>query len=92
MTSQGTDGLSQGDMLTGVMGGADMLTLITLALTAIERQPELIEWVASWWGTGNSSWLTREGWYAGSGQIGTYVWCPYPLRPMQPWVNCASAI
>jgi hypothetical protein len=69
MISQGTDGLSRGDMLTGVMGGADMLTFIPLALTAIERQPELMEWVYSWWGTGNSSWLTPEGWYADSSRI-----------------------
>jgi hypothetical protein len=78
MISQGTDGLSQGDMLTGVMGGADMLTFIPLALTVIERQPELIEWVDSWWGTGNNSWLTPEGWYSGTSRIGTYVWCPPP--------------
>jgi hypothetical protein len=69
MISQGTYGLSQGDMLTGVMGGADMLTFIPLALTVIERQPELMEWVDSWWGTGNNSLLTPEGWY---------VWCPPP--------------
>jgi hypothetical protein len=78
MISQGTDGLYRGDMLTGVMGGADMLTFIPLALTAVERQPELMEWVDSWWGTGNNSWLTPEGWYTGSGRIGTYVWCPPP--------------
>jgi hypothetical protein len=47
----------------GVMGGADMLTFIPLTLTAVERQPELMEWVGSWWGTGNNSWLTPEGWY-----------------------------
>jgi hypothetical protein len=78
MISQGTDGLSQGDMLTGVMGGSAMLTFIHLALTAIERQSELMEWVDSRWGMGNNSWLTPEGWYAGSGRIGTYVWCPPP--------------
>jgi hypothetical protein len=78
MISQGIDGLSQGDMLTGAMGGADMLTFIPLALTAVERQPELTEWVDSWWGTVNNSWLTPEVWYAGSGRIGMYVWCPPP--------------
>jgi hypothetical protein len=45
MISQGTDGLSRGDMITGAMGGADMLTFIHLALMAVERQPELMEWV-----------------------------------------------
>jgi hypothetical protein len=78
MISQGTEGLSRGDMLTGVMGGAAMLTFIPLALTAVERQPELMEWVDSQWGTGNNSWLTPEGWYAGSSRIGMYVWCPPP--------------
>jgi hypothetical protein len=72
------DGFSQGDMLTGVMVGADMLTFIPLALTAVERQPELFEWVDSWWGTGDTSWLTPQGWYAGSGRIGMYVWWPPP--------------
>jgi hypothetical protein len=57
MISQGTDGLSRGDMLTGVMGGADMLTFIPLALTAVERPPELMGWVDSWWGTEDNSWL-----------------------------------
>jgi hypothetical protein len=33
MISQGKDGLSRGDMLTGVMGGADMITFIPVALT-----------------------------------------------------------
>jgi hypothetical protein len=92
MICQGTDGLSLGDMLTGVMGGAYMLTFIHLALTAFELQPELMERVEYWWGTGNTSWLTPDGWYAESGLIGKYVWCPHPRRPMQHWTNCASAI
>jgi hypothetical protein len=78
MISQGTYGLYRGDMLTGFMGGADMLTFIHVALTAVEQQHELMEWVDSWCGTGNTSWLTPEGWYAGSGRIGTYVSCPPP--------------
>jgi hypothetical protein len=53
-----------------------MLTFIPLDLTAVERPPELMEWVDSWWGTGNTSWLTPEGWYAEPGRIGTYVCCP----------------
>jgi hypothetical protein len=42
MISQGTDGSYRGDMLTGVMGGADMLTFTHLALTSVVRQPELM--------------------------------------------------
>jgi hypothetical protein len=75
MICQGTDCLSRGYMLTGVMGGADMLTFIPLALTTVEQQPELMEWVDSWWETDDTSWLTPEGWYAGPGRIGKYMWC-----------------
>jgi hypothetical protein len=38
MINQGMDGLSRGDMIAGVMGGADMLTFIPLALTAVDPQ------------------------------------------------------
>jgi hypothetical protein len=44
-----------GDMLTGVMGGSHMLTLIPLAITTVERQTEFMEWVEFWWGTGGTS-------------------------------------
>jgi hypothetical protein len=78
MISQGAYGLSRGDILTGVIGGTAMLTFIPLAINAVERQPELMEWFDYWWGTGNTSWLTPDGWYAGLGRIGTYMWCPPP--------------
>jgi hypothetical protein len=92
MISQGTDGLSRGDMMMGVMGGADMLTFIPLALTAVERQPELMEWVDSRWGTVNNSWLTpRDGMQVQSG-LERMCGAPHPMRPMQPWGNCANAI
>jgi hypothetical protein len=60
MISQGIDGLCRGDILTGVMGFADMFTFIPLALTAVERHPDLMDWVDSWWGTGNNSWLIPQ--------------------------------
>jgi hypothetical protein len=78
MICQGTDGLSQGDMLTRFMGVAEMLTFITLSLTTVEQHPELMEWVDSWWGTGDTSWITPKGWYAWSDRIGSYLWCPPP--------------
>jgi hypothetical protein len=81
MICQGTDGLSQRYRMTGVMGGSGMLTLTNVPLTTVERRPELMEWVDSWWGTGDTSWLTPEGWYAGTGSIGTYIWRPPPAAP-----------
>jgi hypothetical protein len=38
MICQGTDGLYRGDMLTGVMGGAGIITFIPLTLTAVKPQ------------------------------------------------------
>ena len=48
MIAQGTDGLSRGSFLEGVMTGKDMLAYVDLAKGAIERQPTLLEYVQSW--------------------------------------------
>jgi hypothetical protein len=78
-------------MLTGVMGGADILAFIPLDLTAVERHPEFMKWADSWWGTGNTSWLcrVRPDWdvrvvpptRGGRCGIGTTVWLPFKT----PW-------
>jgi hypothetical protein len=65
MFEQGTDGISRGDMMTGVMGGADLLSFFPLALTALERQYNLGECVNSWWGDGNASCLERDNLFGG---------------------------
>ena len=41
MISQGSDGLSRGDMLEGVMNGEDMLYVVPLHKSALEKQPNL---------------------------------------------------
>ena len=50
MISQGTDGLSRGNLMEGVLGGSSMLEFMPLHLNAVERHPELLEWVRSWCG------------------------------------------
>jgi hypothetical protein len=45
MIRQGTDGLSRGDMLEGVMKGDSMLSHVPLHVGAIERQPNLRKWL-----------------------------------------------
>jgi hypothetical protein len=42
-------------MMNGVMGGADMLTFIPLALTSVKQQSEMMEYVNSFWGTDDTS-------------------------------------
>ena len=48
MIAQGTDGLSRGLLLEGVLSGRDMLSYVDLARTALDRQPALLEYVQSW--------------------------------------------
>ena len=52
MIAQGTDGLSRGDLLEGVLNGERMMSFIPLHLSAIEREPALREWISSWAGAG----------------------------------------
>ena len=48
MIAQGTDGLSRGDLLEGVMKGHSILDFVPLNETALERSPQLGDWVRSW--------------------------------------------
>ena len=65
MIYQGTDGLSRGDLMEGVMKGETMLSHIPIALSAFERWEGLRIWVVSW--VGEFGWkpevLTPIGWY-----------------------------
>jgi hypothetical protein len=48
MMAQGTDGISRGDMLTGVFAGRSMSEYVPLHLTALERSPALLTWINAW--------------------------------------------
>jgi hypothetical protein len=48
MQAQGTDGLSRGDLTSGVMQGTNLLTFVPLQFTALERSPSLLPWCLSW--------------------------------------------
>ena len=48
MIRQGADGLSQGDILLGVMGGKSILSFVPLHLSALERSPMIKPWIESW--------------------------------------------
>jgi hypothetical protein len=47
MIEQGTDGISRGDLVTGVMSGTHMLTFSPLDTGMDQRAPWLVDWVAS---------------------------------------------
>ena len=48
MIAQGTDGLSQGIFLEGIVRGEDMLSFVDLLCTAIERHPGVLKFIESW--------------------------------------------
>lgn len=48
MISQGTDGLSRGDLSSGVMQGEDFLKFLPFNETALEQQKDLKSKVRSW--------------------------------------------
>ena len=48
MKAQGSDGLSRGNLITGVMAGKKMIDFIPIQLTALERSADLKTWLCSW--------------------------------------------
>jgi hypothetical protein len=48
MISQGTDGLSRGDLAEGVMTGQSILQHVPVRYSAVVRQPSLLQWLSSW--------------------------------------------
>jgi hypothetical protein len=78
MIRQGADGLSRGDMLSGVMGGKSMLSFVPLHLSALERSPQLKSWVESWWPDDSLEWLSHNDWFATPHRGGNFVWSPPP--------------
>jgi hypothetical protein len=84
MIAQGTDGLSRGSLLEGVVKGEDMLSFIDLLRLAIERHPGLLKFVYSWVEPelGESRVLSAKKWFQeGHGIIGgtrdsSGIWTP----------------
>jgi hypothetical protein len=63
MISQGTDGLSRGDLSAGVMVGESMLSFVPLHLSAMERSSTLLVWIRSWAPDPLISPLTPAEWF-----------------------------
>lgn len=82
MIAQGTDGVSRGFLMEGVMAGDDMLSFVDLGKSALERHPPLLDWIMSWAPEGQTEVLEPEGWFeTGHGITGgeldnKNVWIP----------------
>lgn len=75
---QGTDGVSQGDLVNGVMGGKVMLNFIPLNLGVHQRAPDLVKWIAETCG-GNWKILASKEWFHEVHlQEGRFIWSPAP--------------
>jgi hypothetical protein len=80
MKEQGTDGLSWGDLFTGVMAGDDYLNFLPLNERANERHEDLMIWLRH--NLPGKGWITlsEEQWFteALSNPNGRYIWVPPP--------------
>jgi hypothetical protein len=79
MIEQGTDGLSRGDLNSGVMAGKAFLSFIPLNQGALELSPGLAEWIRKLF-PGRASWevLSPNGWFEKGHGDGHFIWAPPP--------------
>ena len=73
MIKSGIDGLSQGDLDTGLMSGASPLAFVSLHQSLIEHNPRLELWIMTWMPSGTSV-LTPEGWFGAGHSGGPWIW------------------
>lgn len=80
MISQGTDGLSRGSSLEGIMRGSPFLSYVPLHLSALERQGDTLkEWILSWFsGRDEPLILSPKDWFTRGHHHSTCIWIPPP--------------
>lgn len=78
MIAEGTDGLSRGDLSEGVMGGARLLDFVPLHKCALEREPELLDWVCSWSEYTAARILSPKDWFSRGQRESRCIWMPPP--------------
>jgi hypothetical protein len=78
MIEQGTDGISRGDLVTGVMSGTHMLTFVPLDTRVDQCAPGLVDWVALASGDGWNVLSPREWYHDVHLNMGKYICCPPP--------------
>jgi hypothetical protein len=78
MISEGTDGLSRGDLSAGVMLGTNILTYVPLHQDALARDPSLVAWVQSWYPDHHPNWLSPDAWYDQGQTCNHCIWTPPP--------------
>ena len=85
MIAQGTDGVSRGNMMEGVLTGRKMLSYVPIHLAAVDRSQKLLEWVRSWCGQRNITPLSPTEWFWEGQGLGKEAWinCDGQKFPMR---------
>ena len=74
MISQGTDGISRGNLLEGVMTGKDMLSFVPIGQSACERSVSMLNWLRVWLSKRNIVPLTPYEWTTKGQGLSDKVW------------------
>ena len=96
MIAQGTDGLSRGNFMEGVMAGKKMIDFVPLNKSAFERSEHLLTWFKTWLPEG-STLLTPKDWYllghgvCGGSQNNENAWIPKYDRSCKIWAPAPAA-
>ncbi|KAL7560166.1 hypothetical protein ACA910_016595 [Epithemia clementina (nom. ined.)] len=84
MIDQGTDGLSRGDLMNGVLAGRDMLDFVPLHGSVYDRWPDLITFLMEpMRGLFDPIHLDPDGWYDRAFEPSNYVWTPPPAAALK---------
>ena len=88
MILQGTDSLSRGDLCSGVMAGDPFLDHVPLSQSAMDLQPNLLQWLMKHL-PGNWKLLEPKGWFidAFEDPEGRFIWAPPPAVARQA-IDC----
>ena len=78
MIEQGTDGLSRGDLMTGVMAGANMLLYVPLNKSVVDRQDDVIQWLKECARRHTWKLLKIHEWFDEAFEAGNFIWAPPP--------------
>jgi hypothetical protein len=81
MIGQGSDGLSRGELSSGVMAGEEFLHFLPMNETAFEREPTLQSRMKGWLGSKEWKVATTADWFHGVFQDpkGAWIWAPPPV-------------
>lgn len=63
MILQGTDGISRGNCMEGIMVNNNMLSFVPIGRTAVERSPLLLEWIRTWTSDPTLTNLMESDWF-----------------------------